>query len=137
MLVPDGSPSVCGPTFFHGRELSVLGVLGVAVIIGFMGPGSAPDLDLTRQPLSSLGRPPVVFEAGRGTVRTGPSGHKSGVSMADVVRVESTARTGCSGCANALTVLVDPTSLLLVGTTLAGLGVVLRRLWQRRAIGGQ
>jgi hypothetical protein len=67
----------------------------------------------------------TAFEVGRGIVPAGPR-----VSTADIVR-------SCGGCTDVLNRLVDPTSLLLVGTTLAGLGVVLRRLRQRRAIGGQ
>jgi hypothetical protein len=133
----------------------VLVVLAVALTIGLMVPGS--ELDLNRQSIivptqstvgfacvkngattgGELGRcswisAGTVFEVGRGIVPAGPR-----VSTADIVRVQSTFISSCGGCTDVLNRLADPTSLLLVGTTLAGLGVVLRKLRRRRAIGGQ
>jgi hypothetical protein len=95
----------------------------VALTFGLMDPGSAGDFDRSGQSFSSFAKIAAIHEAGSGTVRARP------VSMADVIRVESSL---CSGCTDALNRPADPTSLLLVGTVLAGLGLVLRWLRRRR-----
>lgn len=52
--------------------------------------------------------------------------------FADVFRIDSGLSVACEGCLDPATAVPEPTSLLLFGTTLAGLGTVIRRKFRRR-----
>ncbi len=66
-------------------------------------------------------------------IASGPRNVKNpDVSTAEILRLQPTFISR----ADALNRLADPTSLVVVGTTLAGLGLVLRRLQRRRATMG-
>jgi hypothetical protein len=52
--------------------------------------------------------------------------------FADVFRTDSGLRVTCTGCEDPISAVPEPTSLLLFGTTLAGLGAVVRRKFGRQ-----
>jgi fibro-slime domain-containing protein len=52
--------------------------------------------------------------------------------FADVFRIDSGLSVSCEGCVDPTAAVPEPTSLLLFGTTLAGLGTVLRRKFRRQ-----
>lgn len=52
--------------------------------------------------------------------------------FADVFRTDSGLRVACTGCEDPISAVPEPTSLLLFGTTLAGLGAVVRRKFGRQ-----
>jgi hypothetical protein len=58
-----------------------------------------------------------------------PGNHKFDLFFADVFSSQSGLRVACQGC---LDPVPEPTSLLLFGTTLAGLGAVVRRKFRRQ-----
>lgn len=53
--------------------------------------------------------------------------------VADVLRIRSAASVGYAACADPTSATLEPTSLLLFGTTLAGLGLILRRRLRRQS----
>lgn len=55
-------------------------------------------------------------------------------ALADVLRVQSAAFMGCAPCAETITATPKPTSLLLFGITLAGIGLILRRRLPRAGV---
>jgi hypothetical protein len=55
-------------------------------------------------------------------------------TLADVLRVQSATFLGCAACADTISAMPKPTSLLLFGATLAGIGVILRRRFRRAGL---
>jgi hypothetical protein len=64
-----------------------------------------------------------------GSLGPSPGNHTFDLFFADVFRTDSGLRVACEGC---LDPVPEPTSLLLFGTTLAGLGAVVRRKFRRQ-----
>ena len=64
-----------------------------------------------------------------GSLGAAPGNHTFDLFFADVFRTDGGLRVACEGC---LDPVPEPTSLLLFGTTLAGLGAVVRRKFRRK-----
>ena len=67
-----------------------------------------------------------------GLLPASPGNHQFDLFFADVFSRDSGLLVSCTGCEDPISAVPEPTSLLLFGTTLAGLGTVVRRKFRRQ-----
>ena len=67
-----------------------------------------------------------------GFLPSSPGNHQFDLFFADVFSKDSGILVSCTGCEDPISAVPEPTSLLLFGTTLAGLGTVVRRKFRRQ-----
>jgi len=67
-----------------------------------------------------------------GFLPASPGNHQFDLFFADVFSKDSGILVSCTGCEDPISAVPEPTSLLLFGTTLAGLGTVVRRKFRRQ-----